>query len=57
MGYLQVKALSEWIMRIYLHKFTNNEWEISILHEAAKCGIENFESIVSERVQVMHQSK
>ena len=35
-----------------MHEFTNNEREISILHEAAECGIENFEFIVSERVQV-----
>ena len=33
---------------MYLHKFTNNEQEISILHEAAECGVENFEFIVSE---------
>ena len=39
-------------MGIYLHEFTNNEREISIPHEAASCGIENFEFIVSERVQV-----
>ena len=52
MVYLQVNALGEWIIGIYLHKFTNNEWEISIPHEAAECGIENFEFIVSERVQV-----
>ena len=38
---------------MYLHKFTNNEQEISILHEAAECGVENFEFIVSERVQVI----
>ena len=50
--YLQVNALSEWIIGIYLHEFTNNEREISIPHEAAECGIENFEFIVSERVQV-----
>ena len=31
---------------IYLHKFTNNEREISIPHKAAECGIEKF------RVQV-----
>ena len=36
----------------YLHEFTNNEREISIPHEAASCGIENFEFIVGERVQV-----
>ena len=35
-----------------LHEFTSNEREISIPHEAASCGIENFEFIVSERVQV-----
>ena len=35
-----------------MHEFTNNEREISIPHEAASCGIENFEFIVSERVQV-----
>ena len=52
MGYLQVNALSERIIRIYLHEFTNNERENSIPHEAAECGIENFEFIVSERVQV-----
>ena len=50
--YLQVNALSERIIRIYLHEFTNNERENSILHEAAECGIENFEFIVSERGQV-----
>ena len=33
-GYLQVNALSEWIIGIYLHEFTNNEREISIPHEA-----------------------
>ena len=48
----QVNALSEQIIRIYLHEFTNNERENSIPHEAAECGIENFEFIVSERVQV-----
>ena len=42
MDYLQVNALSERIIRIYLHEFTNNERENSIPHEAA----------VSERVQV-----
>ena len=36
----------------YLHEFTNNERENSIPHEAAECGMENFEFIVSERVQV-----
>ena len=30
----------------------NNEWEISILYEAANWGIETFEFIVSEQVQV-----
>ena len=44
--------LSEWINGIYLHEFTNSEQEISILHKAASCGIENFEIIVSEWVQV-----
>ena len=52
MVYLQVNALSERIIRIYLHEFTNNERENSIPHEAAECGIENFEFIVSELVQV-----
>ena len=33
--YLQVNALSERIIRIYLHEFTNNERENSIPHEAA----------------------
>ena len=37
---LQVNALGEWIIGIYLHEFTNNEREISITHEAAECGIE-----------------
>ena len=41
-GYLQVNALGEWIIGIYLHEFTNNEREISIPHEAAECGIEKF---------------
>ena len=45
---LQVNALSEWIIGIYLHEFINNEREISILQEAPECGIENFEFIVSE---------
>ena len=52
LDYLQVNALSERIIRIYLHEFTNNERENSIPHEAAERGIENFEFIVSERVQV-----
>ena len=50
--YLQVNALSERIIRIYLHEFTNNERENSIPHSAASCGIENFEFIVSERVNI-----
>ena len=33
--YLQVNALSEWIIGIYPHEFTNNEREISIPHEVA----------------------
>ena len=41
MHYLQVNALSEWIIGIYLQEFNHNEREISILHEAAECGIEN----------------
>ena len=52
MKYLQVNALSEWIIGIYLHEFTNNEREISIPCEANECGIENFEFIVSDWVQV-----
>ena len=36
---------------LYLHELTNNEREISIPHEAAGCGIENFEFMVSEQVQ------
>jgi len=43
MFYLQVNAPSERIIRIYLHEFTDNERENSIPHEAAECGIENFE--------------
>ena len=54
--YLQVNALSERIIGIYLHKFTNNEQEISIPHSAALCGIENFKFIVTERVQVNHDN-
>ena len=38
--------------RIYQHEFTNNEPEISIPYEVDDCGIENFEFIISERVQV-----
>ena len=49
--YLQVNAVSEWIIGIYLHDFTNNELEISIPHKAAERGIENFEFIVGKRVQ------
>ena len=30
MPYKNVNALSEWIIGIYLHEFTNNEREISI---------------------------
>ena len=52
MVYLQVNALSKWIIGIYLHEFTDNDREISIPHEDAECGIENFEFIVSERVQL-----
>ena len=37
---------------LYLHEFTNNEREVSIPREAAECGIENFEFIISELVQV-----
>ena len=40
--YLQVNALSDWIIGIYLHEFSNNEREISIPREAAECGIEKF---------------
>ena len=40
--YLQVNALREWIIGIYLHEFTNNEREISIPQEAAEGGIEKF---------------
>ena len=46
MWYLQVNALSEWIIGIYLHEYTKYE------RETAECGIENLEFIVSERVQV-----
>ena len=35
-------------MGIYLREFTNNVREIPIPHEAAECGVENFEFIVSE---------
>ena len=52
MIYSQVNALSEWIIGIYLQEFTNNELEISLPHEAAECGIENFEFNVVEKVPV-----
>ena len=52
-GYIhRLTQLSEWIIGIYLHEFTNKERKIAILHEAAECGIENFEFFVNERVQV-----
>ena len=51
MVYLKVNALRV-NYRIYQHEFTNNEREISIPYEVDDCGIENFEFIVSERVQV-----
>ena len=47
-----LKLSSERVIGIYLYKSTNNELEISIPYEAAECGIENFEFIVSEQVQV-----
>ena len=50
--YLQVNALSEWIIGIYLQEITNNEREISIPREVTECGIDNFEFSVSELVQV-----
>ena len=37
----------KWVIGIYLDKFTNNEPEISISHEAAECGVKNFEFIVN----------
>ena len=37
-----------------LSGFTNNEKEISILHSAASCHIENFKFIVSEQVSQSH---
>lgn len=42
---LQVNALIEWIIGIYLHNFDNNEREISTPHKAlpSKVRIENFE--------------
>ena len=40
--YLQVNALNEWIIGIYLHEFANNDREISIPTEAAECGIKTF---------------
>ena len=57
MGYLQVNAPTEWIIGIYLQEFTKNEREISLPHEVAECGIENFEFIVSERVLLVEQEK
>ena len=45
-------TFSERTHMLYLHELTNNEREISIPHEAAGCGIENFEFMVSERVRV-----
>ena len=37
MVYLQVNALSEWIIVIYLHEFTNSEREVSIPHSVFTC--------------------
>ena len=42
--YLQINALSDWIIGIYLREFTNNEREMSISHEASECGFENLSS-------------
>ena len=56
MVYLKVNALSEWIIEIYLHKFTNNEQEISIPPKATKYGIKNSNFIVSKQVQVNHNN-
>ena len=44
---------SEWIVGIYLQEFTYYKREISIPHEVAECGIENFSFIVGELVQVI----
>ena len=35
----KVNALSEWIIGIYLHEFSNNEQDISILHKAVELRI------------------
>ena len=52
--YLQVNALGEWIIGIYLHEFTNNEREIKFQYRTRppSAVLKNFEFIVSERVQV-----
>ena len=41
-----MNALGEWIIGIYLHEFTNNKRGFT------ECGIENFEFIICEWVQV-----
>ena len=41
MGYLQVNALSQWIIGIYLHEFTNNEREIFIVSERMQLNPDN----------------
>ena len=47
MVYLQVNALSEWIIGIYLHEFTNNEREISIPHKALPSTVSKISSSLS----------
>ena len=49
--YIQLNSASE-LSGFTCTKLTNSELEISIPHEAAERGIENFEFIVSKRVQV-----
>ena len=50
--YLQVNALGEWIIGIYLHEFTNNELEIFNTALGGLVRYWNFSFIVSELVQV-----
>lgn len=47
---LKVNALDDLIIRIYLHKFTNNEWKISIPHEVAE-GLKKDKCVASTNKQ------
>ena len=57
MGYLQVNALSDWIIGIYLHEFTNNEREISIPHESVNIFFIQIECTANKNRQTLSQPK